>query len=240
MKVFLKVLVFSIIIIWWLYFFAPNLFKNYIDFSSKEIDINEYTLTPEPGKLYLLNLKILNSKKYDFNTIKWGTQLYFDAIEVFNTNIINLLDNENSDKKIILNTHIKQLEQIQKKLSSSINSLNNTYKKEQNKAQEYLELKNYWDSKFNDGFATRDANLVVEGMEQSYANWPIYTEHRILSNAGKVLISKLENIKSLVDAKLILLQNNSDTIVDNYDIIKWNILWKLTDLKQRLELNRYN
>lgn len=240
MKIFVKIIVFSLIIVWWLYFFTPNLFKNYIDFSSKKIDIKEYTLTPQPWKLYLLNLKLLSSKDYKFNGIQAGTELYFRAIDTFNTNIIDLLDNENTNKKIVLNTHIKQLEKIQEELSNTINNLNNIYTQEQVKAQEYLEQKNYWDRNFNYGFITKDSKLVIEGMEQSYNNWPIYMEHRILSNAGKVLVYKLENIKSLVDAKLILLQNNSDMIVDNYDFIKSNILWKLMELKQRLELNNYN
>jgi len=240
MKIFLKILILSTILIGWLYFFTPKLFKGYENFSSKKIDIQKYTLTPNVWKIYLLNLKLLSSKDFEFNSTQWGVELYFNAIDAFNTNIINLLDDDNATKKIVLNTYIKQLEKIQSELSDTINNINNTYTEEQTKTQEYLQQKEYWDSNFNNGFNTKDSKLVINWLNQSFINGPKYMEHRILSNAGKILWYKLENIKSLIDTKLILLQNNSDMIIEHYDIIKWNLLWKLMELKQRLELNKYN
>ena len=240
MKIFLKIFIFSTILIGWLYLFAPKLFKEYKNFSNKKIDIQKYTLTPNVWKIYLLNLELLSSRDFQFNTTQLGVELYFKAIDIFNTNIMNLLNDDNTNRKIVLNTYIKQLEKVQSELSNTINAINNTYTEEQTKTQEYLKQKEIWDNNFNNGFNTRDAKLVRNWLNQSFINGPKYMEHRILSNAGKILWYKLKNIKILIDAKLILLQNNSDTIINHYDIIKWNLLLKLMKLKQRLELNQYN
>lgn len=240
MKIFIKIIIFLLIIIWWLYLSMPQLFKYNKDYSNKKINIKDYVLTPDVWKIYLLNLKLLSFQKFWFNGIQAGTQLYFDAIDTFNTNIIDLFDNTTSNKKIILNTYIKQLQKLQAELWDTINNLQNNYNEEQVKTQEYLQQKQSWDSNFNEGFKVKDNKMVVEGIKTSYENGPKYIKHRILSNAWKIVISKLEKIKTLIDAKLILLQDNTDTIVNNYSIIKWDLLWKLVELKKRLELNRYN
>lgn len=241
MQIFLRILIFSGIIIWGLYFFAPWLF-NIHNFEPKnnKIDIKEYIITPDIWKVYLLNLKLLSLKDFEFNTLEAGTELYFNAIDIFNVNIINLLDDNNSNRKLVLNTYIKQLEHIQTLLSDTINNIQNNAIEEQTKSEEYLQQKQIWDTNFSEGFNIKDKKLVIEWVKQSYENGPKYIKHRILSNAWKILLSKLEKIKILIDAKLILLQNNADTIVNNFDLIKWELLWKLIELKKRLELNRYN
>jgi phage shock protein A len=66
--------------------------------------------------------------------------LYFDAVNLFKTNIIDLLDNS-EDKKIVLNTYISQLKDIQQKLENTILSLTNNYNEEYNLSQNYLASK---------------------------------------------------------------------------------------------------
>lgn len=239
MKVFLKVIIFSLIIIWWLYFLAPQIFKEDIGLYNEKIDIKKYTLTPNIWKVYLLNLELLSLKDFTLNNISSNTKLYFDAVDIFNTNVIELLDN-NEDKKLVLNTYILQLKHIQSKLENEINNIQNTNSEEQTKAQTYLQEKKRWDDNFIQGFKTKDSELVEKGVKKSYENWPLYIKHRILSNAGKILLHKLTTIKSLIDAKLNLLENNDDMIISHYDEIKWNLLWKLIKLKKKLELNKYN
>jgi len=238
MKIFFKIFIFSVILIWLFYFFIPWLFKQNLFFWTKKIDIKKYVLTPDVWKIYLLNLNLISLKNSEFNSIKVGSELFFKAIDIFNTNIIELLDTNN--KNIVLNTHIKQIEQVQSELSDIINNINNISIEEQTKSQEYLQQKEKGDTDFANWFITKDWKIIIDGLQKSYENGPKYIQHRILSNAWKILVWKLEYIKTLIDAKLILLQNNSDMIINNYEIIKWDLLWKLLELKQRLESNMYN
>jgi hypothetical protein len=45
-------------------------------------------------------------------------------------------------------------------------------------------------------------------------------EHRILANASKIVVAKLQNIRQLIALKLNLLENNQEDIVSHFDLIK--------------------
>lgn len=236
MKLFLKITIVSLIFLW--IFFSLYNNKKYIN-QNNSINIKQYTLTPNPSKIFLLNIKLSSIKDYNIEWIKWWSNLYFQAVDLFNTNIITLLTNTN-DKKVVLKTHIAQLNNIKNKLENKIASIQEILTKEEINYNQYTQLKQEWDTNFSQWFITKDDELIRNWLKQSYINWPIATKHRILLNANKILNYKLNNIKLLIDAKLLLLTNNKTTILENFDLIKWNLLTKLENLKYKLENNYYN
>lgn len=236
MKLFLKITIVSLIFLW--IFFSLYKSKKQIN-KNNIINIKQYTLTPNPSKIFLLNIKLSSIKNYNIEWIEWWSKLYFQAVDLFNTNIITLLTNTN-DKKVVLKTHITQLNNIKNKLENKIASIQESLTKEEIDYNQYTQLKQEWDTNFSQWFITKDDELVRNWFKQSYINWPIATKHRILLNANKILNYKLNNIKLLIDAKLLLLTNNKTTILENFDLIKWNLLTKLENLKYKLENNYYN
>jgi len=236
MKFFIRIIAFLILIWIGLYYYKPELFmpKNDVD----TLHINKYVLTPNPAKIYALNLKVSSSTNYNTNSLAWSIQLYFDAVDLFQTRIIELLENS-SEKKITLNTYIKQLQYMQQKLESTISNLENSVTEETIKYEEYYTQKQQWDNEFWEWFYQKDANLAENGFKTSLKNGPIATKHRIIKNAGKITLNKLKKIKFLIDAKLNILENNSDIIVNNFYVIRWDLLKKLQKLKYQLETNNY-
>ena len=45
-------------------------------------------------------------------------------------------------------------------------------------------------------------------------------ENRIIANASKIVVSKLQNIKQLLYLKLNLLENNQEDIVNHFELIR--------------------
>ena len=239
MKLFLKTIILIWVFLFWFYVFDPSLFQKIKQTQDNTISVKQYVLTPNPADFFLFNLKVSSSKNYNTEGIVGWTKLYFNAVSLFNTNIIDLLDNSN-DKSIILNTHIAQLEDIQNKLDNTIVNLTNNYNEEYTLYQSYLASKQEWDQQFTNWFIDKDSDIVKEWFLRSYQNWPKATEHRILANWWNIVLNKLKFIKQLIDAKILLLTNNKNDIITNFALMKWNILVKLFNLKERLETNQYN
>lgn len=240
MKLSLKIIILVWVFLLWLYVFDPSLFQRVSETQDNTINTQQYVLTPNPAKFFLFNLKVSSSKNYNTDGIVWWTKLYFEAVNLFNTNIINLLENSNNDKRIVLNTYLAQLTNIQNRLDNTIVNLRNNYNEEFTLYQTYLASKQEWDQQFTNGFIDKDASIVAEWLSKSYQNGPKATEHRILADWWNIVLKKLNFVKLLVDAKLLLLTNNKDNIVNNFALIKWNMLIKLLKIKQRLETNYYN
>ena len=238
MSVFLRILIFTGIIFLGIYFIKPDLFKNNFFSTPKKIDVQQYVLTPDPGVLFLEWLKVSVSKDYEFNWIAQATNLYFQAIQLFQVNIISLLE-DSSNKKITLQTYISQLHHTLDNLDNAISNLTSVYTQEETTANTYLQQKQQWDSMFNQWFVEKDTNTVINWLKTSYKNGPKYMEHRILANAAKIVVAKLQNIRQLIALKLNLLENNQEDIVSHFDLIKWDLLPKLIELKRRLEWNYY-
>jgi len=237
MRIFIRVIAFALIIFLWVYFYNPSLFQKKV-YDLDTININKYVLTPNPAKIYLLNLKISSTSFYNKDSLAWYIQLYFDSIYTFNINIMELLENS-SNKKTTLITHIKQLQSMQNKLENAISLLENQVNDEQVKYEEYITQKQQWDQEFWEWFIQKDANLSIQWFNDSYKNGPIATKHRIVKNASLIVLNKLKKIKFLIDSKTNVLDNNTETIIDNFDIIKWNLLRKLQIIKYQLEENTY-
>jgi len=238
MKIIFRIFILVCIFLGWLYFLYPSLFypqKSY----NNDINISQYILTPKPSQFFLLNLRISSSSIYNTKSIEWWAKSYFDAVNLFQTNIIWLLSNSNS-KNITLKTYIAQLENLQSQLSDIITNLQNTNTQYELNLQNYLSKKQEWDTEFTNGFLEKDVEMIWNWLKQSYINWPKYIKYRILSNANKIIINKLNFIKTLVDNKLLLLQENSSDIVNNFELIKWDMLIKLLSLKKQLENNQFN
>jgi len=66
MKTFIKISLIFFVIISIVYIMKPYLFINNSLYKLSTINPQEYTLTPNPVKLFLLNLKVSSSHQYDF------------------------------------------------------------------------------------------------------------------------------------------------------------------------------
>jgi len=237
MKIFIRIVAIILIIWLLLYFWKPSLFQWKV-YDLDTINISKYTITPNPWKIFALNLKASSTTEYNINNLGDSIQLYFDAVDIFQTRIIDLLENS-SDKKVTLNTHIKQLQYIQNQLENAIANLEETVSEEEMKYTEYYTKKEEWDNEFFEWFITKEASIAVNWFQTSYKNWPLATKHRIVKNASLVTLNKLKKIKYLIDAKLTILEDNSDIIVNNFYVIKWDLLEKLQKLKYQLENNHF-
>ena len=240
MPVLFRIIIIFLIIIAGLFFFKPELFHNnfFSTHKNEKIDIQQYVLTPDPSVLFLLSLKVSTLKNYSFNGIAQATDLYFQAIDLFKVNIISLLD-DSKDKKLTLKTYLIQLQNTLNKIDNAISSLTSLYTQEESLANTYLSQKQVWDNLFTEGFVQKDTKTVIEWLKQSHENWPKYMAHRIIANASKIVVSKLSWIRQLIYLKLTLLESNQNTIIENYDLIRWDLLPKLLNLKRRLENNYY-
>ncbi len=240
MSILIRIIIAFLIIVAGLFYFKPEIFHS--DFFSKKeiskIDIQQYVLTPDPSALFLLSLKVSTLKDYSFNWIAQATDLYFEWINLFNVNIISLLD-ETNNKKLTLKTYLAQLQNTIDKIDNSIASLTSLYSQEESLANNYLTQKQVWDNLFTEWFVQRDTKTVIEWLKVSHDNWPKYMAHRIIANASNIVLSKLRHIRQLLYLKLTLLETNQDTIITNYNLIRWDLLPKLIELKRRLENNYY-
>jgi len=240
MSIFLRILFIFLIILWALFYFKPEIFDHNF-FSTKQtskIDIQQYVLTPDPSVLFLLGLKVSTLQDYSFNWIAQATNLYFQAIDLFNLNIISLLD-DSTNKQLTLKTYLVQLENTLNKIDNAIGSLTSLFTEEESLANNYLSQKQIGNNLFTQWFVQKDTKTVINWLKQSEDNWPKYMKHRIIANAAKIVTSKLSWIRQLLYLKLTLLESNQQTIIDNYDLIRWDLLPKLIDLKRRLENNYY-
>ena len=240
MSILIRIIIIFAIILWTLYYFKPEIFNASFLFqkNNQKIDIQQYVLTPDPSVLFLLALKVSTLKDYSFNWIAQATDLYFQAIDLFNVNIISLLD-DSKNRKLTLKTYLIQLQNTLEKIDNAISSLTSLYSQEEALANNYLTQKQVWDNLFIEWFVQKDTKTVINWLKQSHENWPKYMAHRIIANAAKIVISKLSWIRQLLYLKLNLLESNQETIIDHYDLIRWDLLPKLLDLKRRLENNYY-
>ena len=238
MWVFLRIIIFSAIILSGVYFFKPSVFDFSFNKKSDKINIQEYVLTPDPSLLFLEWLRVSASKIYDFNWISSATNLYFQAVNLFQVNIINLLEDSNN-KRITLKTYLVQLDNIIDKLDNNISELTSLYTQEETTANMHLQEKQQWDSMFNQWFVEKDSKSIIDWLKTSYKNWPKYMQHRIIANASKIVVWKLQNIRQLLYLKYHLLDNNQNDIVSNFWLIRWDLLPKLLNLKRRLQWNYY-
>ena len=238
MKFIVRLFLFLVVIGIALYFFKPELFQPKV-YDVDTLDSKQYVNAPSPGKIFLYNLKLSSTNVYSYSSIWGSAKLYFDAVDIFQMNVLDLLENSNN-KKLVLASYIKKLQDIQQKLDMAINSLEEIKSDEEVKYNMYQQAKEEWDTKFFEWFVQKDTDLVINGLNQALENGPTATKHRILKNASKVTLDKLKKIKYLVDAKLTLLQDNQTIIVDNFYVIKSDMLEKMRRLKYQLETNTYN
>ncbi len=238
MFVFIRIIIFTLLLWLWISFFFPDLINIKFLNTPKKINIEKYILTPDPSVLFLLSLKISTSKNYDLNWIASATDLYFQSVKLFDVNIINLLDNSKS-KKLALKTYLTQLHNILNNLDNTITNLNMLYTENNSMSNNYLQQKKIWDSTFHNWIVEKDSKSVFEWLETSYKNWPKYIKHRIIANAARIINWKLQTIKQWLFMKNNLLETNQESIINNFELIKWNLLPKLLEIKKRLENNYY-
>ena len=227
MRTFLRIIAFIIIIFALVYFFKPNWIQR-DNYDIDTLNVSKYIQTPSPGKIFLANLKLSSSTTYNYSSLHGWISLYFDAVDIFNIKIMDLLENS-KNKKITLVSYTKQLEAIQNKLENAISDIENSRENEEQAYIEYKNKKTVWDSQFLEWFASKDANLSTEWLNMSVKNGPTATKHRILKNASAIVLTKLN-----------ILQDNQDTIVNNYIVIRWDLIEKLRKLKYMLDNNIYN
>ena len=237
MNLVVKTVIIFLLALWALYAIKPDFFKNNF-FQQDTLVVKDYVLTPDPSDLFLEWLRISTLEDYNFKWIAQAIDLYFNALNLFQINIISLLDEAN-DKKATLKTYLIQLNNILTSIDNVLSNLTSLVSQQEATANMYLQQKQQWDSRFHEWFVEKDTKTILEWLETSYKNWPKYMEYRVLVNAQKTVVWKLQNVRWLLQLKLNLLESYQEDIVTHFDLIKWELLPKLIELKRRLESNHY-
>ena len=215
--------------IWW--FGLWNEKKN----EQLSIDVVNYSKTSNTSaKLVLLNIKLWKSYIWNIELIAKSIQVYKNSLTSLKKDILSLMKDSNN-KKSLLKMHILELENNISKLSDVIASLNELSQEERNLYNNYYNEKALWDSMFMEGINQNNMELTSYGLEQSYTNWPLYIKHRIIANASEKLYKKLSILKDLLEEKHMILSNNEDFIISNFDALDENIAIQILELKNKLK-----
>lgn len=237
MKLIFKTFLLFFIVLGAIYLIKPNFFKSKF-FQQDMLIVKDYILTPDPSVLFLEWLKVSTLEDYNFKWITQAINLYFRALNLFQVNIISLLDEAN-EKKAALKTYLIQLSSVLTSIDNVLSNLTSLHSQQEAMANMYLQQKYQWDSRFHEWFAKKDTKTILEWLQTSYKNWVKYMEYRILTNAQEIVIWRLQAIRWLLQLKLNLLESYEEDIVMHFDLIKWELLPKLLELKRRLETNYY-
>ena len=181
-----------------------------------------------------LNLKLWHGMVYSFQSLGKSIKIYHESVNLINTDIVELIDGA-VNKRAVLKTHIKQLEDTSDKLWEYIIWLNEFGQENKTMYAEFSQEKRMWDESFFSGIGQNDAEEITVWVSQSYNNWPKATWHKILYSASIVINNKLRFIKQIVDSKHTILTDNQDLIIDNFSVIQDDIAEKIVRLKNMLK-----
>jgi len=108
MNLVVKTVIIFLLALWALYAIKPDFFRSQL---SDTLVVKDYVLTPDPSDLFLEWLRISTLKDYTFKWIAQAIDLYFHALNLFQVNVISLLDEANN-KKATLKTYLIQLHNV--------------------------------------------------------------------------------------------------------------------------------
>ena len=238
-----KTLVFFIIFLLIFWFFSSKIKIGSLlglgENKSEEVealDIMNYSKIPDSvSQIVFLNLKVSKSYVWNITLLSNSLVLYVDSVSLLKQNTLELLDGA-SNKSSMLLSHTKDLQKKVNLLWDTIEEIRMFSQEEKFMKDDYFTQKTRGDSMFFDGLQHNDMDLLSEGLELSYKKSSEYIKHRVLYTASYNINKKLSLLKEILEAKVMLLENNEDIIVNNFDLIKdWDLAKKIIALQKQFQ-----
>ena len=201
---------------------------------TETLDVMNYSKIPNSvSQIVFLNLKVSKSYAGNITLLSNSIVLYNDSVSLLKQNTLELIWWA-TNKSSILSSHIKLLHKKIDSLSDIIEEIRMFSQEEMLKKENYFSQKTRWDNMFFNGLNQNDMELLSDGLELSYKNSSEYIKHRVLYIASGKIMQKLILIKEILESKVMLLENNEDTLVNNYEIInEWDLAERIVSLKQK-------
>lgn len=195
--------------------------------------VPKWTVDDTAIALLTANVKLWTNS-YNYNIyVTDAITLLQSSSTLIQTDVIQLLD-WSSKKATILEGYISQLEFTSAKMQDNIAGLQLMATEHNQESVTCDAAKKVWDSNFFQWINLNDAQMVIEWMIQSSESGPCYMKERVLANAYTTLVKKLQFQKTLIDKKLSIVQTNSDTIINNFQVFKDKSAAQLLSLQNQL------
>lgn len=194
-------------------------------------------------KDFLIDDMAINSLLANLSVWKWTySQKHFLAkwIDASQTTK-NLLETKESqllkwtsDTKVVLEAYINNIRNTVLDNQQILNNLR--YEKSQfdQKRNFCDEQKKMWDTMFFNWLDQDNSELAIRWLETSLDNSPCYINNRVYSNVYENLIKKIDFYNSLLSRKQVILENNVDLILNNFELFENNQLEELAGLRNEL------
>lgn len=228
-----------IFFLWFWYFFSP-VFSGWLSFWSEKQTVNLWQgyIKKSDFDDWAVSTVLVNTKlgKWEYNNTYFFTNavnLVDKAQELINIDTIELLD-WTSNKLVVLESHLKQIEISLDKMQTQIELLKDFWDERRSDATNCENLKKNADSMFFQWVKSNEVDSINEWLNESVINWPCYMKNRTLSNAYMVLYDKLGFYKVVLQKKYNVITANQDMILQNFEMFRNNNLEKLISIRNEL------
>lgn len=181
----------------------------------------------------LANIKLW---EWDFNYYYYiweAVQMAQSAQMLVNNDTLELLESS-ANKQSVLEWHLTEMELLINKSQDMLSTLQDYINEKKTQAVLCETNKKTADSSFFQWLSSNEKDLIVEWLTDSVSNWQCYNDSRIFSNAYQAVYDKLNFYTILLQEKKTLIENNQDSILENYWVFRDSILEKLIDIRDRL------
>ncbi len=199
----------------------------------------EYSVSPVTFWYSLYRIHVVLANEYESVTFVSSFSEYVNLIlslrDIISYNIIDILEFE-WDKLSAIDSYISDLDVLLLKSDVSIVNLREDMSSLNYSIQNCTSQKNISDKNYIDVVQSNyQQNFLQEHIEQSKIFAKCISDSRIEYNARKVLLDKIVAYRGILKIKYDYLSKNKYDIVENYSLMKTDVLERLLMIKRMLE-----
>ena len=168
--------------------------------------------------------------------LEWLNRTFFvleEMQQLVEVDIVQLLDNANN-KDAILRSHQQQLKDMVRQSQREISYLEWIVQLANEERNTCASQKNAADGEFSTAIAQRFGSMVENSLQDSLSAWVCETRARITVNAHTVIIQQFVQFQELTVTKEAIIANNYQLIVDNYSVMRGELLDQITLLRRQI------
>lgn len=163
------------------------------------------------------------------------SNLLISLRDIISYNILDLLEYE-IDKTSVMEKYVSSLDNYLVKSDVALSNLREEMNLSNSSMQYCLSQKNISDKLYADSLQSHyNQHLLDDAIENSKKYGKCISDARIDYNSKKILADKISVYSSVVKIKYDYLNSNKYDIVQNYDLMKWDILERLVIIKRMLQ-----